>query len=219
MAKKTKKTDKSSDEQKHKEAIGKRIRAVREFRGLSQAEVARRIQKNNVDVYRWEKTGIEPKTDSLVSLAKILEVDVQWLFRGGDGGPVPDPINRLRGVSAANAPDVPFVVAEFLATQRVAHVTVEEIAFLAREVSDGIADVDGLEIRLLARRAADTRRPDDVAAFNAALERQGREHNERKFDLTDSPEPPSNTPLKAPKRVEPKAEDDASKSPPPKKKR
>src|SRR5262245_52832502 len=155
----------SSGDERKKVAIGKRIRAARLARGIGQATLARSIGKEPVRLYKYEKGLAQPNTEVLMKLAIELDVTVDWLFHGGPGGPVPDPALKLKAVTDGQPDDVPFVVAELLASQLVGHVTAEEIAYLARQVSaEGMTDVDDLEISLLGRRAATTRASNDVAA-------------------------------------------------------
>lgn len=196
----------ASSDDRTKLAIGRRIRAARLARGFSQKALARQIGREPVVLWKNEKGVTQPNTDALMKLAVALNVSVDWLFHGGDGGPVPDPELKLRAAVDGQPNEVPFVVAELLAGQRLGMVTAEEIAFLARLVTiESMNDIDDLEVSLLARRAASTRSPADVAAFNTALDRQSKERSERTFSLVDDPEPPPAEPvLKSPKRTEPK---------------
>jgi transcriptional regulator with XRE-family HTH domain len=90
-------------------AIGKRIRELREERGLGQAELARiaRVEKNTL--YRIEAGRNEPRMDTVELLARALKVDPGELFKAPKVPSVPytrmeaKEFDELR--AAANAPD------------------------------------------------------------------------------------------------------------------
>lgn len=79
--------------------LGKRIRKLRESKGLSQQEVARRIGTTQSAIARIEAGGNSPRVDTLASLAAALEVDVATLvgsIRTGSTSTVA-PAARYRG--------------------------------------------------------------------------------------------------------------------------
>jgi phage repressor protein C with HTH and peptisase S24 domain len=78
--------------------VGQRIRRARQLRGLTQADVARRL--GNVErgaVGNWERDqGI--KTENLIMLARALDCSVEWLAKGKGPPPPSDS-------GAADSPD------------------------------------------------------------------------------------------------------------------
>lgn len=64
--------------------LARNIRKVRKARGLSQADVAKRLSVSRVAVTNWErvKAGNQPSLDHLRSLARIFGVSVDDLLAG-----------------------------------------------------------------------------------------------------------------------------------------
>lgn len=62
--------------------LGERLRIAREKKGYSQTEVYRRTNINNKTLSRYEKDGSEPDKDTLITLANLYEVKVEWLVTG-----------------------------------------------------------------------------------------------------------------------------------------
>lgn len=60
--------------------VGERIRAARQARGLSRAELARKLDVDSSAIAAWETGRNLPRATRRVSLARILSVDVQQLF-------------------------------------------------------------------------------------------------------------------------------------------
>lgn len=56
-------------------SLGKRIRALRELRKLSQEKVAEKCGVETSSVSRWETGGSSPNSKHLTQLAKALEVN------------------------------------------------------------------------------------------------------------------------------------------------
>ena len=52
--------------------------------GLSQAEVAGKLQVFPTAVSRWKTGATEPTPSNINALAKVLKVDVNWLMKGGE---------------------------------------------------------------------------------------------------------------------------------------
>lgn len=61
-----------------RQELARRLRRAREAIGLTQDEVAERLQVNRVQVSRWEN-GVRPRDDALQQLADLYEVTVEWL--------------------------------------------------------------------------------------------------------------------------------------------
>ena len=59
---------------------GERIRAAREIRRLSTAQLAERIPCSERSVQGWEAGSARPKYEQLVGLARVLEVSADYLL-------------------------------------------------------------------------------------------------------------------------------------------
>lgn len=71
--------------------FGKRLRAFREARGLSQRDLAERIHTRAPQVSRYETGAYLPNAETLVSIVEALEVDLDALLLGrADGKPGDD---------------------------------------------------------------------------------------------------------------------------------
>lgn len=66
------------------EALGSRIKAARQERGLSQAALAARLGVTRPAVTQWEGGRIEPDSENLRNLAAALDVDFGWLAQGDE---------------------------------------------------------------------------------------------------------------------------------------
>ena len=72
--------------------FGKRLRAFREERGLSQRELAERIHTRAPQVSRYETGAYLPNAETLVSIVEALKVDLSALLLGRAGGKPGDDI-------------------------------------------------------------------------------------------------------------------------------
>ncbi len=61
-------------------AVGQRIREAREARGLSQMELATRIDRRQATISDMENGRMEPETTTLVVMAQVLEKPVTYFF-------------------------------------------------------------------------------------------------------------------------------------------
>jgi transcriptional regulator with XRE-family HTH domain len=59
---------------------GERIRAAREIRRLSTAQLAERIPCSERSVQGWEAGSARPKYEQIVGLARVLEVSADYLL-------------------------------------------------------------------------------------------------------------------------------------------
>ena len=76
--------------------IGPRIAALRRERGMSQADLAAAIRVSPSALGMYEQGRREPSADTLVALAKALEVTTDFLLTGRVTGPVEaDTLSRL----------------------------------------------------------------------------------------------------------------------------
>lgn len=60
--------------------LAKKIRHLRNSRGLTQLKLALEIGTDPQQISRWERDVSSPSYENLVELAKFFEVDPQWLF-------------------------------------------------------------------------------------------------------------------------------------------
>ena len=70
-------------------SLGKRSRALRELRKLSQEKVAEKCGVETSSVSRWETGGLSPNSKHLTQLAKALEVNKSDFFIAPES-PVPE---------------------------------------------------------------------------------------------------------------------------------
>lgn len=63
------------------ETIGARIFRLREQRGMSQSDLARRLHLSRASIQSWECGTNCPSTDNLISLAKIFHVSTDYLLQ------------------------------------------------------------------------------------------------------------------------------------------
>ena len=64
------------------EDLGKRITDLRKKEGLSQAELARKIEISHTQMTRYELKGIQPPADILKKLADIFGTSIDYLVNG-----------------------------------------------------------------------------------------------------------------------------------------
>ena len=101
--------------------LGERIAALRRARGMSQAELASRLGISASAMGMYEQGRREPSVQTVVSLARELEVSTDFLLTGKAAPPESDPLPRLLEfcVDAADRklearPDRPFSRQEML---------------------------------------------------------------------------------------------------------
>ena len=61
-------------------SLGRKIAQLRNERGMTQRDLADRLDINQSMVTRWEKDQVQPKSSTLERLAQALEVTVEELF-------------------------------------------------------------------------------------------------------------------------------------------
>ena len=83
--------ERSAKSQEKLRELGKRIRALREHRGLTQEELASRCGISVSFASLLERGERSPSYETLVQIAKALEVPVQELFRDGPSLDAADP--------------------------------------------------------------------------------------------------------------------------------
>lgn len=75
--------------------LGERIAALRRARGLSQAELARKLGISASTMGMYEQSRREPSVQTLVALARELEVSTDLLLTGKSAPPNRDPLPQL----------------------------------------------------------------------------------------------------------------------------
>ena len=72
--------------------FGDRLAKAREYSGMDQAELARRIGVKLATLRNWEADRSEPRANRLSMLSGLLGVSIIWLMTGeGDGAPEAEP--------------------------------------------------------------------------------------------------------------------------------
>lgn len=66
------------------ETLGARIRAARLQAGMTQAALARAIGTTERNIVRWETSKNQPRTQSLVAIARATGVDLEELLPSDD---------------------------------------------------------------------------------------------------------------------------------------
>lgn len=79
--------------------LGRRIRIAREYRKLSQDDLAGRLNVTRVAVSQWENSDTTPKRGRIVVIADTLGVSVAWLY--GEG---PDDLDVADAYTRPTAP-------------------------------------------------------------------------------------------------------------------
>ncbi|MBR3645235.1 MAG: helix-turn-helix transcriptional regulator [Lachnospiraceae bacterium] len=60
------------------------LRIQRKKKNMTQRELAKRINVNSQQIYRWENDIIYPPLDKVFDIARVLEIDIMLLLRGLD---------------------------------------------------------------------------------------------------------------------------------------
>lgn len=68
-------------------SVGDRIRQRRTALGLTQLELASRLDLDSMSVSRWERGVVVPRPETVVRIADALGVEVRWLITGDDVAP------------------------------------------------------------------------------------------------------------------------------------
>lgn len=62
--------------------LGKRIQELRKENGLTQQELAKRINISHPQIVRYENKGVQPPADVLKRLANVFGVSIDYLVSG-----------------------------------------------------------------------------------------------------------------------------------------
>lgn len=60
--------------------IGKRLKEQRIISGMSQKELAERLNVSNSTIQKWEQDIADPNTGKLIELAKLFKCSTDYLF-------------------------------------------------------------------------------------------------------------------------------------------
>lgn len=84
--------------------LAQRLREARKARGLTQDEVASRLGIHRVQVSKWEreKAPQRPRDETLVKLAKLYGVTVEWLHGAPEGGPAQEVSRETHAVTSGD---------------------------------------------------------------------------------------------------------------------
>ena len=88
-------------------SLGERLVWAREVRGLSQVELAQKLEKTYQQVSAWERNENGMRAPNLRAVADALQVDPHWL-KTGEGSMYASPLNAY----ANSVPDPPSCAAE-----------------------------------------------------------------------------------------------------------
>lgn len=89
-------------------SFGKKLREARELKGLSQAELARKINAHHSIIGRYERDEVKPTIDVVKKLADILNVTAGYLLGETDNDSLfKDPVmlKRFQEITALNEED------------------------------------------------------------------------------------------------------------------
>lgn len=62
------------------EIFGKRMKELREERGLTQTEVAKSLGTSKQNISKWERNRIEPDQKTMLFIAQFFNVSMDYLF-------------------------------------------------------------------------------------------------------------------------------------------
>ncbi len=65
--------------------LNQQIRALRQARGISQVELAKRLGVTKQSVSNWENDNIQPSVEMVVKLAGVFSVSTDYLLGLGQG--------------------------------------------------------------------------------------------------------------------------------------
>lgn len=75
--------------------LNERITERRKAMGLTQQQVADKIGRSHVTVYKWETGDSEPKGKNLFALAQVLQCTPTWLMFGDEEQAPSEPVHAI----------------------------------------------------------------------------------------------------------------------------
>ena len=166
------------------QGFGSRLREMRVKRKLTQRQLADRIGVGQDVVSRHERGSMGVSAETLVAYADVLETTSDYLAgeagesrRGATGKAA------VRAVPPRPSSSFPKPLALLLNDGRCNPLTEDEMSALTRYLDDGqSAELDDLEIHLLAYRAERSLADDDAQKFRAAVARKRKALKQRQPD-------------------------------------
>lgn len=61
-------------------SFGSKLRELRNSAGLTQSELAQRINRSKANISKYEKDDLEPNLDTLVAISEIFDVSIDYLL-------------------------------------------------------------------------------------------------------------------------------------------
>lgn len=68
------------DTNSYDKEFGRRLKTIRTFRGLTQAELAKRIGKHEMHVSKWERGVFSPTARNIVAICDALDCSADFLI-------------------------------------------------------------------------------------------------------------------------------------------
>ena len=85
-------------------SMGQKIQNLRQSKGLSQEQLAEKLDVSRQSVSKWESGAARPETEKLIALADLFGVTTDYLLKGSRGTPPeagPAPARRLDAAFAS----------------------------------------------------------------------------------------------------------------------
>jgi transcriptional regulator with XRE-family HTH domain len=92
-------------------AMGKRLRTLRELKGMTQIELAKELSVSNTTVSQWETSRRNPDSDMLTRIADQFQVSVDFLLGRTDylGFAQPLPLDLQKFIEEESTHDYPYL--------------------------------------------------------------------------------------------------------------
>lgn len=133
-------------------AVGARIRALREAKGIDQIELGRRAGVSQTTMFKYEQGKHLPESPTFLRIADELDTSIRYLLTGRE-----EPVHRIER-------DLPASLSAFLAAVRVTDS--ERAVLLARAANDGSVDYGQILTDL---RTPEHKRTAEPPALDVAL--------------------------------------------------
>ena len=77
------------------QSIGQRLKELRQSRDMTQNELAEKLFVSSKTISKWEKDGSVPETDTLIQIAELFKVTLDYLLTGKSGIDKTDAISKI----------------------------------------------------------------------------------------------------------------------------
>lgn len=108
--------------------LGQQITALRKKKGISQADLGKRVETSGDIIGRYERDEVKPSIEVVIRMADVLEVSLDFLVGKTDMELDSSTLNRIREVSKLPEPDkqqvflvVDALIRDFKAKKAYAH--------------------------------------------------------------------------------------------------